>query len=81
MLGLRPFTEDVHKCFFGRSAEVNEHFQPVAQKPLTLLVGRSDLGKSSLLPRLLDAGFLPVFLRLNYADDRTLMTHSGRLGP
>ena len=73
-LGLRPFTEDVHEYFFGRSAEVNDLFQRVVHKPLTLLFGRSGLGKSSLLqaalvPRLRDAGFLPVLLRLNYADD------------
>jgi hypothetical protein len=73
-LGLRPFTEDVREYFFGRNAEVSDLFQRVVHKPLTVLFGRSGLGKTSLLqaalvPRLRDAGFLPIVLRLDYAKD------------
>src|SRR6202140_3541274 len=72
-LGLRPFTEGVREYFFGRDAEVRDLFQRVVHKPLTILFGRSGLGKTSLLqaalvPRLRDAGFLPIVLRLDYAD-------------
>ena len=72
-LGLRPFTEGVREYFFGRDAEVGDIFQRVVHKPLTVLFGRSGLGKTSLLqaalvPRLRDAGFLPIVLRLDYAE-------------
>jgi WD40 repeat protein len=72
-LGLRPFTEEAREYFFGRDAEVRDLFQRVVHKPLTVLFGRSGLGKTSLLqatlvPRLRDAGFLPIVLRLDYAD-------------
>ena len=72
-LGLRPFTEDAHKYFFGRDAELSDLFQRVVHKPLTVLFGRSGLGKTSLLqaalvPRLRDAGFIPIVLRLDYAE-------------
>jgi tetratricopeptide (TPR) repeat protein len=72
-LGLRPFTEGVREYFFGRDAEVRDLFQRVVHKPLTVLFGRSGRGKTSLLqaelvPRLRDAGFLPIVLRLDYAD-------------
>ena len=72
-LGLRPFTEGVREYFFGRDAEVRDLFQRVVHKPLTVLFGPSGLGKTSLLqaalvPRLRDAGFLPIVLRLDYAE-------------
>src|SRR6516164_2016349 len=72
-LGLDPFTEEVREYFFGRDAEVRDLFQRVVHKPLTVLFGRSGLGKTSLIqaalvPRLRDAGFLPIVLRLDYAD-------------
>jgi hypothetical protein len=72
-LGLNPFTEEVREYFFGRDAEVRDLFQRVVHKPLTILFGRSGLGKTSLLqaalvPRLRDAGFLPIVLRLDYAE-------------
>src|ERR1700737_113438 len=73
-LGLRPFTEGLREYFFGRDAEVRDLFQRVVHKPLTVFFGRSGLGKTSLLqaalvPRLRDAGFLPIVLRLDYAND------------
>jgi hypothetical protein len=72
-LGLRPFTEGVREYFFGRDAEVRDLFQRVVHKPLTVLFGQSGLGKTSLLqaalvPRLRDAGFVPILVRLDYAE-------------
>lgn len=73
-LGLRAFTEDLRAYFFGRQREVGELFDRVAQRPLTVLFGQSGLGKTSLvqaalLPRLREAGFVPVILRLDHEDD------------
>jgi WD40 repeat protein len=73
-LGLRPFTEEVRNYFFGRTAEVTELFERVTAKPLTVLFGPSGLGKTSLLqaavvPRLREAGYVPVILRLDHHDD------------
>src|ERR1700720_3058002 len=72
-LGLRPFTEGAREYFFGRDAEVRDIFQRVVHKPLTVLFGRSGLGKTSLLqaalvPKLRDAGFVPIVLRLDHTD-------------
>ncbi|MBV8451138.1 MAG: ATP-binding protein, partial [Deltaproteobacteria bacterium] len=72
-VGLDPFTEGVREYFFGRDGEVLDLFQRVVHKPLTVLFSRSGLGKTSLLqaalvPRLRDAGFLPIVLRLDHAD-------------
>lgn len=71
-LGLRPFNEAARPYFFGRETEVHDLFQRVANKPLTVLFGQSGLGKTSLVqaalvPRLREAGFVPVVLRLNIA--------------
>ena len=65
-LGLRPFTEDVREYFFGRNAEVSDLFQRVVHRPLTVLFGRSGLGKTSLLqaalmPRLRMPASCPCF--------------------
>ncbi|HET7538453.1 MAG TPA: WD40 repeat domain-containing protein [Polyangiaceae bacterium] len=73
-LGLQPFTESTTDYFFGRDEELTELFQRVVARPLTVLFGRSGLGKTSLLqaaliPRLRAAGFAPVLLRLDYADN------------
>src|SRR5262249_34666799 len=72
-LGLDPFTEEVREYFFGRDDELRDLFQRVVHKPLTVFFGRSGLGKTSLLqaalvPRLRDAGFLPIVLRLDFAE-------------
>jgi predicted GTPase len=53
---------------------VRDLFQRAAHKPLTVLFGRSGLGKTSLLqaalvPRLREAGFVPIVLRLDYGED------------
>jgi hypothetical protein len=59
--------------FFGRDDETNELFGCINRDPITLLYGKSGLGKSSLLqaglfPRLRMGGFLPVYIRLRYED-------------
>jgi tetratricopeptide (TPR) repeat protein len=70
-LGLRSFTEEAHDYFFGRRAELEDLYERVLDKPLTILFGPSGLGKSSLLqaaliPRLRAQGFLPVLVRFDH---------------
>lgn len=70
-LGLRSFSEDVQSFFFGRSAELDDLYERILDKPLTVLFGQSGLGKSSLLqaalvPRLRATGFLPVLIRFDH---------------
>jgi tetratricopeptide (TPR) repeat protein len=73
-LGLRSFTEDAQDYFFGRRAELEDLYERILDKPLTILFGQSGLGKSSLLqaaliPRLRAGGFLPVLVRFNHETD------------
>ena len=69
--GLLPFTEDARAFFHGREAETTELTRLIEREPLTVLFGQSGLGKSSLLnagvfPRLRRAGYLPLYLRLQF---------------
>jgi len=71
--GLTAFTEKQHDFFYGRSQESHELFACVKRERLTVLFGKSGLGKTSLLqaglfPQLRDANYLPVYVRLNYED-------------
>jgi|GEM_PF-6748424 len=73
-LGLRSFTEEAHDYFFGRRAELEDLYERVLDKPLTILFGPSGLGKSSLLqaaliPRLRAQGFLPVLVRFDHEPE------------
>ena len=71
--GLASYTEEDRHLFFGRDAEINEVTRLVGRETLTVLFGRSGLGKSSLLragvmPRLREQGFFPVTLRLDFSE-------------
>lgn len=73
-LGLRSFSEDTRSYFFGRSEELQDFFERVLHKPLTILFGRSGLGKTSLIqaglaPKLREAGLLPISIRVRYDED------------
>ena len=73
-LGLSSFTEDTQAYFFGREAEVAELARRVQRKLLTVLFGKSGLGKTSILraglvPRLRVQGYIPVYLRIDYGRD------------
>ena len=70
--GLAPFTEDFRAYFYGRAAEIDELLRRVKRKTLTLLFGKSGLGKTSLIqaglfPQLRREGFLPIYVRLDFA--------------
>ena len=70
-LGLLPFTEKTRRFFFGRETEISEILDRIRENTLTVLFGQSGLGKTSLLgagvvPRLKEAGYAAVLLRLDY---------------
>ncbi|HEY1890120.1 MAG TPA: hypothetical protein VGG63_06920 [Steroidobacteraceae bacterium] len=70
-LGLASFTEETRSFFFGREEEVAELGRRVQRKLLTILFGKSGLGKTSILraglvPRLREHGFCPVYVRIDY---------------
>jgi tetratricopeptide (TPR) repeat protein len=77
-LGLQSFTEETQAYFFGRTAELQEIFERVLHKPLTILFGQSGLGKTSLIqagliPNLREAGLLPVSIRVRYDENAPLV--------
>jgi tetratricopeptide (TPR) repeat protein len=70
--GLDTFTETLSRFFCGRDTEADELFRHVQREVVTVLFGQSGLGKTSLLqaglfPRLREAGFLPILIRLDYS--------------
>ncbi len=72
--GLASFDEADHDYFRGRELESAELLQRVRRTTLTVLFGRSGLGKTSLLraglfPMLRALDFLPVPLRLDFSAD------------
>ncbi|HEX6793164.1 MAG TPA: hypothetical protein VF304_04865, partial [Casimicrobiaceae bacterium] len=73
-LGLASFTEETREFFYGREEEIGELARRVQRKLLTVLFGKSGLGKTSILsagiaPRLRPPGFCPVYVRIDYSRD------------
>jgi len=67
--GLDAYQESSHAFFSGRSSEIDELIRRIVDEPITVLFGKSGLGKTSLLkagvfPGLREKGLLPIFLRL-----------------
>lgn len=72
--GLMPFTEEASAFFHGRDQEAAELLRLIRRETLTVLFGQSGLGKSSLLnaglfPKLRAEEFLPIYIRLDVAED------------
>jgi WD40 repeat protein len=66
--GLESFEENAHTFFYGRDQEAQSLLNRVRDAPVTVLYGRSGLGKTSLLqaglfPLLRDHHLLPVYVR------------------
>ena len=66
--GLESFQENERSFFFGRDGEAAVLQEYVLDAPVTVLYGRSGLGKTSLLraglfPLLREQHFLPVYMR------------------
>jgi tetratricopeptide (TPR) repeat protein len=73
-LGLVSFTEETRAFFFGRDQEVVELARRVQRKLLTVLFGKSGLGKTSILraglvPGLRQHSYCPVYVRIAYERD------------
>ena len=73
-LGLRSFDESNRDYFYGRSNETAELIDRVSQRRLTVLFGRSGLGKTSLLrasviPGLKSRGLRTVYIRLVFDSE------------
>ena len=84
--GLESFEEDARDYFHGREAEADELLRRVADAPLTVLFGKSGLGKTSLLkaglfPRLREKHFLPVHVRLDIRPDAPALIDQLRRRP
>jgi hypothetical protein len=66
--GLVAFRENDHEYFCGRSREIETLYRQVSRDIITVVFGRSGLGKTSLLnaglfPRLREARLLPIPIR------------------
>src|SRR5262245_54447199 len=82
--GLDSYDEAAREFFSGRSAEAAELQRRIADEPVTVLFGKSGLGKTSLLkagvfPALREKGLLPVLLRLQLRPDTTRLIEQVRL--
>jgi len=72
--GLASYDEAAQAWFAGRDAETAELVRRIADEPVTVLFGKSGLGKSSLLkagvfPVLRQRGLLPVAMRLLFGGE------------
>ena len=73
-LGLVSFTEETRAYFHGRDEEVAELARRVQRRRLTVLFGKSGLGKTSILraalaPKLREQGYCPVYVRIDYGRE------------
>jgi WD40 repeat protein len=78
--GLESFQENAHAYFFGRTEEATTLLGHVLDTPVTVLYGRSGLGKTSLLraglfPLLRERQLLPVYVRLELQPGAAALSH------
>jgi len=71
--GLSPYGTADADWFRGRGRELEDLVRRLAQNSLTVLFSRSGIGKSSLLraaliPRLRRDAYLPIYVRLDFAE-------------
>ena len=70
--GLESYEESANDYFCGREHEAERLLDKVLDAPVTVLYGRSGLGKTSLLraglfPLLRERDFLPIYVRFELA--------------
>ncbi len=75
-LGLDAYDEEHQAFFHGRKKETKELLHSVQRNIVTVLFGKSGLGKTSLLragimPKLRKQFHLPIYLRINFSDKNT----------
>jgi len=71
---LTPYQEKDNEFFGGRDEDTEKLFQLVKYNSLTVIFGKSGIGKTSLLnaglfPRLKKENFRPIRIRLNFSPD------------
>jgi WD40 repeat protein len=71
--GLYSYEEEDRERFYGRDSEIHKLFRLVQHNRLTVVFGKSGIGKTSLLnaglfPLLRDRHYLPIRIRLNFSD-------------
>ncbi|MCP4149959.1 MAG: ATP-binding protein, partial [bacterium] len=69
--GLHSFSEEDKDYFFGRDREIRELSQQIDRNSLTVLFGKSGMGKTSLLnaglsPWIRRNYYLPIYLRIHF---------------
>src|SRR5436190_23002481 len=70
---MQKFSEEHKNLFFGRTKAVNDMFDLLRNNILTVIFGKSGIGKSSvlnagLIPKLRENFYLPVLIRIPFAD-------------
>ncbi len=75
--GLNSYDEDRERYFYGREKEQNEIIQILDLYSLCFLIGKSGIGKSSLInagliPHFKKTYFLPITVRLNFDNKENL---------
>jgi hypothetical protein len=78
--GLESYDEPSREFFSGRSEESDELLRRILDEPVTILFGKSGLGKTSLLkagvfPRLRQKDLLPVFVRIQLRPGSEPLIH------
>jgi len=77
--GLSSYEEKNKSQFGGRNAEIKELINLVENNPLTVVFGKSGIGKTSLIkaglmPELQKNFYFPVYLRIDYSAIKTPLT-------
>ena len=73
--GLYSFREQDRNYFFGRKREIKELAERIKSNVLTVVLGKSGIGKTSLLqagliPELRKEYYLPIYLRIRFDNDK-----------
>lgn len=73
--GLKSFDEKNKSQFGGRDAEIKELFTKVENNGLTVIFGKSGIGKTSLinaglLPELQKNFYLPIYFRIDFSAEK-----------
>lgn len=74
--GLQSFQEKNKSQFGGRDIEIKELFEMVENSPLSIVFGKSGIGKTSLLlagliPELQQNFYLPIYVRIDYSNAKS----------
>jgi sugar lactone lactonase YvrE len=73
--GLYSFQETDSKFFYGRKKETQDLLKLIENNTLTIIFGKSGVGKTSLLraglmPKLRERYYLPIYLRIDFGNEK-----------